>query len=82
MAPLGAWGLSWGEGQQLARALEATTLGQRFGGLVLSVLSRGCAMPVAWTRVPATEKQAWRGEGLRMLRQVRAAVPRRFVVIV
>jgi len=48
-APLVAWGLKWWEGHQLAWALDATTLGQRFGVLVLSVLSRGCALPVAWT---------------------------------
>jgi hypothetical protein len=80
--PLLAWVLSWWEGHQLALALDATTLGQRFVVLVISVLYRGCAIPVAWTVLPATEKHAWRGEWLRMLRQVRAAVPRRFFVIV
>ena len=50
--------------------------------LVVSVVYRGCAMPVAGSTVPATEKQAWRKEGLRMLRQVRAVAPRRFFVIV
>jgi hypothetical protein len=81
-APLVAWVLSWWEGHQLALAVEATTLGQRFVVLVLSVRSRGCAIPVAWTMLPATEKHAWRGEWLRLLRQVRAAVPRRFFVMV
>jgi hypothetical protein len=37
-APLLAWGLSGWEGQQLALAGEAPTLGQRFVGLALSVL--------------------------------------------
>jgi len=81
-APLLAWVLSWWEGTQLALAVDATTLGQRFVVLVVSVVYRGCAVPVAWTVLPATEKHAWRGEWLRMLRQVRAAVPRRFFVIV
>ena len=81
-APLLAWVLSWWDGTQLALAVDATTLGQRFVVLVVSVLYRGCAIPVAWTVLPATEKHAWRGEWLRMLRQVRAAVPRRFFVIV
>jgi hypothetical protein len=81
-APLLAWVLSWWEGNQLALAVDATTLGQRFVVLVVSVLYRGCAIPVAWTVLPATEPHAWRGEGLRMLRQVRAVVPRRFFVIV
>lgn len=50
--------------------------------LVVSVVYRGCGIPVAWTVLPVTEKQAWRGEWLRMLRQVRAVVPPRFFVIV
>ena len=81
-APLLAWVLSWWEGTQLALAVDATTLGQRFVVLVVSVVYRGCAIPVAWTVLPATEKHAWRGEWLRMLRQVRTGVPRRFFVIV
>ena len=81
-APLLAWVLSWWEGHQLALAMDATTLGQRFVVLALSVLYRGCAIPVAWTVLPAGQKHAWRGEWLRMLRQVRAAVPRLFFVLV
>ena len=81
-APLLAWILRGWEGTQLALAVDATTLGQRFVVLVVSVVYRGCAMPVAWTVLPATEKHAWRGEWLRMLRQVRAVVPSHFFVIV
>src|SRR5713101_152299 len=80
--PLLAWVLSWWDGHQLALAVDATTLGQRFVVLALSVLYRGCAIPVAWTILPAGQKHAWRREWLRMLRRVRAAVPRRFFVIV
>ena len=81
-APLLAWVLSWWEGTQLALAVDATTLWQRLVVLVVSVVYRGCAIPVAWTVLAATEKHAWRGEWLRMLRQVRTVVPRRFFVIV
>jgi len=81
-APLLVWILSWWEGNQLAIAVDATALGQRFVVLVVSVVYRGCAIPVAWTVLPATEKHAWRGEWLRMLRQVRTVVPRHFFVIV
>jgi hypothetical protein len=81
-APLLAWVLQWWEGTQLALAVDATTLGQRFVVLVVSVVYRGCAIPVAWTVLPATEKHAWRGEWLRMLCQVRTVVPRRYFVIV
>jgi len=48
-APLLGWVLSWWDGNQLAIALDATTLGQRFVVLVVSVVYRGCAIPVAWT---------------------------------
>lgn len=81
-APLLAWVLSWWEGRQLALAMDATTLGQRLIVLGVSVVYRGCAIPVAWTVLPATAKPAWRGEWLRLLRQVRAVVPRRFFVLV
>jgi hypothetical protein len=77
-----AWVWSWWEGNQLAFAVDATTLGQRFVVLVGSVLYRGCAIPVAWTVIAATETHAWHGEWLRMLRQVRAGGPSRFFVIV
>jgi hypothetical protein len=81
-APLLAWGLSWWEGRHLALAVDATTLGQRCVVLVVRVGYRGWAMPVAGTVLPATEQPAWRGEWLRMLRQVRTVVPRGFFVIV
>jgi hypothetical protein len=81
-APLWGWVLGWWDGTQVALAIDATTLGQRFVVLGVSVVYRGCAIPRAWTVFPATEKQAWRGEWLRMLRQVRAVVPRRFFGIV
>jgi len=81
-APLLAWVLSWWEGQQLALAVAATTLGDGFVVLVGSVLYRGCAIPVAWTVVAATEPHAWRGEWVRLLRLVRTAVPRHFFVLV
>ena len=73
-APLLGGVLSWWEGHQLALAIAAATLGQRFVVLVVSVGYRGCAIPVAWTVLPATEKHAWRGEWLRRLRQVRMVV--------
>ena len=80
--PLLAWVVDQWEGTQLALALDATTLGTRFTVLALSVVYRGCAIPVAWTVLAATAKHAWRREWLRMLRQVRRAVPRTWTVIV
>jgi hypothetical protein len=63
-APLLGWVLSWWQGTQVALALDASSLGDRFVVLALSVVYRGCAIPVAWTILPANQKHAWRGEWL------------------
>jgi hypothetical protein len=80
--PLLRWVVEQWEGTQMALALDATTLGTRFTVLAISVVYRGCAIPVAWTVLEATAKHAWRREWLRMLRQVWRAVPRTWTVIV
>lgn len=81
-APLLAWVLSWWQAKQIALAVDATTLGNRFYVLCVSVLYRGCAIPVAWTVLQAEQKHAWRKEWLRMLRQVRTDLPQKTCVIV
>ena len=81
-APLLGWVLSWWTGQQLALALDATTLGQRFTVLAISVVYRGCAIPVAWAIVTAGEKRAWRPEWERLLGLLQAVVPADMTVIV
>ena len=81
-APLLAWVLRWWDGHQLVLALDATALGERFVVLAVSVVYRGCAVPVAWTVLAANQPHAWRREWLRMLRQVRPAVPAPWTVIV
>jgi hypothetical protein len=63
-------------------ALEATTLGEQFVVLAVRVVSRGCAIPVAWVILPAGQKHAWRGEWLRLLRRLWRVVPRHWTVIV
>ena len=80
--PLLRWVVSWWQGTHLALALDATTLGQRFVVLAISVLYRGCAIPVAWCILPAQTKHAWRGEWLRLLRLLRPAIPPTWTVIV
>jgi hypothetical protein len=80
--PLLRWVLSRWQGRQLALALDATTLGTRFTVLAISVVYRGCAMPVAWTILPANQPHAWRRDWLRMLRVLRPAIPQRWTVIV
>jgi hypothetical protein len=81
-APLLGWIVSWWQGTQLALALDATTLGTCFVVLAISVVYRGCAIPVAWVILPATQPHAWRGEWLRLLRRLGRVVPRHWTVIV
>jgi DDE family transposase len=81
-APLLGWIVSWWQGSQLALALDATTLGTCFVVLAISVVYRGCAIPVAWVLLPANQKHAWRGEWLRLLRRLWRVVPRHWTVIV
>ena len=81
-APLLKWILSKWQGQQLAIALDATLLGDRLAVLAVSVLYRGCAIPIAWTVLVANKEHPWRKEWLRMLRLLHRAVPDDMSVIV
>jgi hypothetical protein len=76
------WVVSWWHGTQLALAVDATSLGTRFVVLVVSVVYRGCAIPVAWVVLEANTKHAWRREWLRLLRKLRPAIPTGWTVIV
>src|SRR5215472_11066629 len=67
---------------RLALALDATTLKKRFTVLTMSVLYRGCAIPVAWKVVGAEEKGAWRPHWLGLLTQVQGSVPAHWTVLV
>jgi len=83
-APLLRWVLAWwpaGE-KRLALALDATTLGQRFTVLAVSVLYGGCAIPVAWTVVRATSKGKWRPHWEGLLAHLDGAVPQGWLVLV
>ena len=80
--PLLSWVLHGYDGPQLAVALDATTLGDRFVVLAVSVVYRGCAIPVAWTVLRAGAPHAWRREWLALLRLLWRAVPRDWTVVV
>jgi hypothetical protein len=56
-------------------------LGTRFTVLAISVVYRGCAMPVAWTILPAHQPHARRRAWLRRLRMLRPAIPTGWTVI-
>ena len=77
-----AWVLRDWDSDELPIALDATTLGQRFVVLVISVVYRGCAIPVAWKILPANAQGSWRPHWQRLLRQFRQVVPASMKVIV
>ncbi len=80
--PLLAWIIRLWTTSQIALTIDATSLSDQFVVLAICVVYRGCAIPVAWTILPAGQKHAWRGEWLRMLRQLRGAIPSDWTVLV
>lgn len=80
--PLLQWVLSWWQGTTIALGLDATLLKDQTVALVISVLYRGCAIPVAWAILPANQKGAWMPHILRLLRQLRPAIPTDMDVLV
>lgn len=82
--PLLRWVLAWwapGE-RQLVLALDASALGDRFTVLALSVVYRGCAIPVAWAALPGNRPGAWRPHWERLLAALADAVPADWTVLV
>ncbi len=82
--PLLQWILAWWPADQprLALALDATTLKKRFTVLVISVVYRGCAIPVAWKVVGAEQKGAWEPHWMKLLTKLAGSVPEHWTVIV
>jgi hypothetical protein len=81
-APWLAWVVDGWHNQQLALAMDATTLGQRFTVLTVGVLYRGCAVPVAWKILKANQAHSWKPEWQSLLRQFRRVIPADWKVIV
>jgi hypothetical protein len=81
-APLMSWLLSWWQANQIALAVDATLHGDRVTALVVSVLYRGSAIPVAWHILPANQPGAWMSPILQLLRQLRPVIPPAQTVLV
>lgn len=81
-APWLRWVIRGWQSKQLAIALDATSLGNRFSVLVVSVLYRGCAVPVAWTVLRTEVPHSWEPEWKSLLEDLRAVVPAEWTVIV
>jgi DDE family transposase len=82
--PLLRWILSWWSANEkrLALAMDATSLGQTLVVLAISVVYRGCAIPVAWRVLPAIEKGSWKEPWLDLFSQFQEQIPEDWVVIV
>jgi hypothetical protein len=81
-APLLAWTLKGWPSNRLALALDATSLGDRFTVLSISVVYRGSALPVAWKILRANVRHAWKPEWVALVRSFQTLVPAGWTVIV
>ncbi len=83
-APLLRWVLGWcpDEQRELALALDATTLGQRFTVLCVSVLVCGCAIAVAWKVLIYNQKGSWQPYWQTFLKQLDGVIAADWTVLV
>jgi hypothetical protein len=83
-APFLAWVLRlWQSDQrQLPLVMDATSLGNRWTILAISVVIRGCAIPVAWKVLAAEQPGSWRPYWEALLGELGPAVPPEWEVLV
>ena len=82
--PLLHWILSWwpaGE-KRLALAMDATQLKDCLAVLVVSVVYRGCAIPIAWRVLPKNQKGSWKDLWLELFSHFQGVIPEDWEVIV
>jgi hypothetical protein len=76
------WILDEWPNRQLVLALDPTNFGDRFTVLNISVLYRGCAVPVMWTVLEGGQPEAWEPHWERMLQLLAGSVPAGWQVLV
>ena len=81
-APLLRWVLAWWNSNSLALAIDPTLKGDQTTAIVISVVYRSCAIPVAWHIRHATQPGSWTDPTVELLRILAPAVPRDMTVIV
>ena len=81
-APLLRWVLAWWRSGRLALAIDPTLKGDQTTAIVISVLYRSCAIPVAWRIHPATQRGSWMDPTVELLKELAPAVPHDMSVIV
>lgn len=82
--PLLRWILSWWpvNEKRLALAMDATNLGNVLVVLVISVVYRGCAIPIAWRVLPAGQKGSWKEIWVDLFSRFQGVIPEDWLVIV
>ena len=80
-APLLKWVLAWWSSDRLALAIDPTLKGDQTTAIVISVVYRSCAIPVAWSIHKATQKGSWMDPTVELFRELAPAVPEDMAVI-
>src|SRR5579883_561637 len=81
-APLLRWIVGRWTGKDLVLVLDATSFRDQWTVLAISVVLRGCAIPVAWKVVGAKEKGSWRPYWEGLLAQLDGCIPADWKVLV
>jgi hypothetical protein len=83
-APLLRWIVRlWGNGnRQMVLVLDATTLGEQWTILSISVVIRSCAIPVAWKVLGGHEKGSWQPHWKGLLKHLDGCIPTEWQVLV
>ena len=81
-APLLRWVLVWWRSGRLALAIDPTLKGTDTTAIVISVVYRSCAIPVAWRILRANKPGAWMDPIVELLQALAPAVPQDMSVIV
>ena len=81
-APLLRLVLAWWRSGWLALAVDPTLKGDETTAIVISVVYRGCAIPVAWRILRANQRGAWMDPVVELPQALAPAVPREMTVVV
>jgi hypothetical protein len=68
--------------EQIALALDATTIGNKFVVLSVNILLAGSGIPVAWTVVKADEVGSWKQHWQKLINALMGVIPSHVLVIV
>ena len=80
--PLLRWLLELWESDRLVVAIDPTMKGEQINAIVISVVYRSCAIPVAWHILPANTPGRWMEPIVDMLGILAEAVPKQMTVLV